>query len=126
MKMNTLLVRTAALSALLVLQACDRGAQPTLAEHDPWQQYKLGSVFDCDQVGAPDYRQNYENVPTPGFGCAHQSNISAMAADPEDLQRSRALTPADKTARARVIDAYRDGQNTAVNTGTEGTQELVE
>jgi len=126
MKTNTLLVRTAALSALLVLQACSSGMQASQAEHDPWELYKLGSVYDCDQVGAPDQRVNPQNLPTPGYGCAHQSNITLMVADPEDLHRARPSTPADTTSRQRVLEAYREGSATGTGTGVQGTQGLIE
>lgn len=125
MKTNTLLIRTAAVSALLALQACS-GHPSTMQEHDPWALYKLGSVYDCDAGPRPDMRLNTENTATPGFGCAHQSNITTMAANPADLQRARAMSPADSAARQRVIDAYRDGKDTSTATGAKGTQELIE
>lgn len=125
MKTNKLLVHAAAASALIALQACN-GTPSTVQEHDPWSIYKLGSVYDCDAGPRPDMRLNTENSATPGFGCAHLSNITAMAADPADLQRSRTSTPADNASRQRVIDAYREGTDTAVAPNAKGTQELIE
>lgn len=125
MKTKTLLVRTAALSALLAVQACN-SVQPPQSAHDPWENYKLGSVYDCDRLAQPDLRVNPQNTPSPGFGCAHQSNITLMAADPADLQRPRASTPADPTARQRVLDDYREGRDTSKAKGAQGTQGLIE
>lgn len=126
MKTNTLLVRTAALSALLALQACSGFSSSTSQPHDPWSIYKLGNVYDCSAVGMPDMRLNSENGPTPGFGCSHQSNIAVMAANPEDLTTPRPLTPADAASRQRVVDAYREGKDTSVAPNAEGTQGLIE
>lgn len=47
------------------------------------------------------------------FGCAGATNLAAMIADPRDLQRPRAITPADAGRRAYVLDRYRQGLPTA-------------
>lgn len=125
MKSNTILVRVAAVSALLGLQACDY-QRASMEDHDPWSKYQLGTVYDCGSEGQPDMRLNTENTPSPGFGCSHNSNISAMVADPNDFKQSRELTPADAAARQRVVDAYRKGKDTAVAPRAKGTQELID
>lgn len=50
------------------------------------------------------------------FGCASQSNLAAMVANPSDLIHPRASTPADQTRRGVVIDKYRLGEPTASQT----------
>jgi len=128
MKTNRTIVRMAALSALAALAACSSpsGPQAPQAAHDPWETYKLGTVYDCEQAGAPDIRHNNQNLPTAGFGCAHQSNITLMAANPEDLSTPRAMTPSDPFRTQRVLDAYREGQDTTSAKRAEGTQELIQ
>lgn len=129
MKTNKTIVRMAALSALVALGACSHTAQAPQAPqaaHDPWETYKLGQVYDCDQVGAPDIRHNPGNLPTAGFGCAHQSNITLMAANPKDLNTPRAMTPRDTRVQQRVWENYGTGDDTGAAKNAEGTQELIE
>ncbi len=129
MNTNKTIVRMAALSALVMLGACQslvEPVQPPQAAHDPWENYKLGTVYDCEAAGAPDFRINPQNTPTPGFGCAHQSNITLMASNPADLTTPRASTPTDPRRVLRVYEAYGLGQDTATAKGAEGTQELIQ
>lgn len=114
----------AALAALTVLQGCAPPQQNVF--YDPWDQYALGKVHDCGDIQVPDIRLNTENAATPGFGCSHQSNITVMVADPQDLQRPRAITPVDEIARARVLEAYRTGTDTSVAPDAQGTQGLIQ
>ena len=57
-----------------------------------------------------DFNQNfdYEN-----FGCASQSNLAAMVANPADLLTPRAVAAADQQRRAVVYEKYRAGTTTA-------------
>lgn len=129
MNTNKTIVRIAALSALVALGACQSVTPPgqgAIAGHDPWETYKLGSVYDCRAAGAPDYRINPELKPAAGFGCAHQSNITLMAANPEDLTTPRAMTPVDPRRIQRVYEAYGEGEDTTTARRVEGTQELIE
>jgi len=129
MKTNKTIVRMAALSALAALGACqslEAPVQPPLAAHDPFETYKLGTVYDCTAAGSPDFRVNPQNTPTVGFGCAHQSNITLMASNPEDLTTPRALTPVDPRRIQRVYDAYGAGEPTGTARPTQGTQQLIE
>lgn len=117
--------RTAALAAaLLALQGCAPPQQNVY--YDPWDQYQLGKVYDCGDIQVPDIRHNTQNAATPGFGCSHQSNMTVMIADPQDLTRPRAETPADEQARQRVLQAYRDGEATSVAPDAAGTSSLIE
>ncbi len=125
MKYSSSTIRTAAvLSALTILQGCAPPQENVF--YDPWDQYALGSVYDCGNIQVPDVRLNTQNAATPGFGCSHQSNLTVMVSDPADLQRPRAITPADQVARDRVLEAYREGQNTSTAPTARGTQGLIQ
>ena len=56
------------------------------------------------------------------FGCAQQSNIAAMVADPEDLLRPRRMTRADAMRRSVVFDKYRQGSE--ISSATESKQQV--
>ncbi|MBN9668863.1 CpaD family pilus assembly protein [Roseibium aggregatum] len=56
-----------------------------------------------------------ENTDYENFGCATQSNLAAMVANPSDLLVPRASTPADQGRRAVVIEKYRKGEVTSGN-----------
>jgi len=57
--------------------------------------------------------KTYDNKQMPNLGCAQQSNLAAMVADPRDLQGPRKLTPSDFERRSVVIDKYRKGEVTS-------------
>lgn len=125
MKYSKSTIRTAAvLSALTVLQGCAPPQENVY--YDPWDQYKLGSVYDCGSIQVPDIRLNTQNAATPGFGCSHQSNLTVMVAKPADLQQPRTMTPADPEARDRVLTAYREGSDTSTAPEAGGTTSLIE
>lgn len=129
MTVNKTARRLTALAALLALQACGaahQGAPLPASAYNPWQTYKLGNVYECEKIARPDMRHNPEQLPSPGFGCAHQSNITLMAANPEDLMTPRAMTPSDQRRTLRVYEAYGKGEDTSAARRTEGTQELIE
>ena len=48
--------------------------------------------------------QNYHN-----FGCATQSNLATIIANPADLLAPRGMTEIDAERRSRAIDRYREG-----------------
>ncbi len=54
-----------------------------------------------------------QNVDYENFGCATQSNLAAMVANPADLITPRATAPADQQRRAVVFEKYRSGDETA-------------
>ena len=58
-----------------------------------------------------DYDGNYMNATSRNYGCATNSNIAAMIADPEDLVRGRESDgkPVVTTSN-RAIEAYRNGR----------------
>lgn len=52
------------------------------------------------------YNQQWEN-----FGCANQTNLAAIVANPNDLSRPRPLDNASAGRRAVVLEKYRTGQD---------------
>ncbi len=54
-----------------------------------------------------------DNLPMPNFGCAHQQNIAAVIANPNDVLAPRAETPPDASRRQKVITDYRTPQSPA-------------
>jgi len=65
---------------------------------------------DCgvwpEDLGRTTTDRSYYN-----FGCAQQQNLAAMIENPADLIGPRDMTAADGAQRARVIDQYREGQD---------------
>lgn len=116
----------AVLSAMAVLAGCTPHFAEKDTYYDPWQKYELGQVYQCNDGGKVDQRMNGANAATPGFGCAHQSNLALIVSDPQDLVRARDMTPADQEVRQRVLQAYRAGESTSVAPDAEGAQALVE
>lgn len=67
---------------------------------------------DCPEVLGDSTRDRSNQTPRY-FGCTVQNNLAAMIDRPEDLIEPRAPTPADAERRQRVIERYRQGQDTA-------------
>ena len=55
---------------------------------------------------------NYENKPYRNFGCSARNNLAAMASNPRDLERPRALDPGSTERRQVVRDKYIKGEAT--------------
>ena len=53
---------------------------------------------------------DFSNQPYSNFGCATQTNLGLMVAEPKDLVRGRALGPADGVQQAEGIVRYRTGK----------------
>ncbi len=69
--------------------------------------------------GCPDWSatsdMNYTNATSPNFGCANNSNLAAMVADPEDLLQGKTATSETTAATAtKAIEAYRKAPPTGV------------
>lgn len=65
--------------------------------------------------GCPDWDarsdSNYMNATSPGYGCAVNSNIAAMVANPEDLLEGQTGTGENVVATGtRAIQTYRDAE----------------
>lgn len=54
-----------------------------------------------------------KNIDYENYGCATQSNLAAIVANPADLITPRASAPADQQRRAVVYEKYRAGEQTA-------------
>jgi pilus assembly protein CpaD len=66
------------------------------------------------QDGWPeDLSKTAQNDTYANFGCSQQNNIAAMVANPQDLVRPRATTPADPMRRIKVFENYRNGEAVA-------------
>ena len=65
----------------------------------------------------PDWSKKSEANYTGGnhtnYGCATNSNLAAMIADPADLLGTRRADPIDTLRRTEVLSKYRAGQSTA-------------
>lgn len=59
-----------------------------------------------------DYAFAPNNGRTPNFGCASQSNLAAIVADPADLMGPREWDPAYAPRRDEVVEKYRTGEVT--------------
>jgi pilus assembly protein CpaD len=66
----------------------------------------------CAPLWSQDLAHASDNQPWESFGCAQQANLAAMISDPADLLGPRAEDPRDAARRARVLEAYRQGQQT--------------
>ena len=73
--------------------------------------------------GCPDWSaksdMNYTNGTSPGYGCAVNSNVAAMVADPQDLLEGKTQEGGTNVSTSnKAIEAYRE----APPTGTKGLQ----
>ncbi len=59
----------------------------------------------------------FDNRSYSEFGCATQSNLAAMIANPADLLYPRGTGPSDAMRRSTVFDNYRKGKKTASDYG---------
>jgi pilus assembly protein CpaD len=53
---------------------------------------------------------DFDNLPLSNLGCANETNLGLMVADPKDLVRGRPLAPADGVQQAEGIVRYRTGK----------------
>lgn len=70
---------------------------------------------DCPPLSSYDLRKSADNMPMQSFGCATQSNLAAMIANPADLIRPADMSQPDAGRRARQLGQYREGGNTATS-----------
>jgi len=79
----------------------------------------------AEVAGCPNWRNpsepDYLNRTMSNFGCAVNSNMAAMVANPEDLFHGRSGTGVGDTLTAsKAVDYYRKAQPT----GTKGLQDM--
>jgi len=77
-----------------------------------------------------DWSQNLsfdpENEPFPNFGCAHQQNIAAIVANPNDLVMPRAETPPDASRRSQIFTDYRTPKDPSTPVNIEQNAKISE
>ncbi len=83
----------------------DDGAIPVGAVSVTVERYVV-ALPDCPDWSDPPGR-SYDNQPSRNLGCATAKNFGIMVANPRDLVRGRALSPADGERQARSIELYR-------------------
>lgn len=64
------------------------------------------SVPSCPDLST-DHDRNYNASNHSNYGCATNSNLAAMVADPEDLVRGRENKKLDSNTGAKAVGAYR-------------------
>ncbi len=75
-------------------------------------------VPNCPDM-ATTYSSNPTNSTSSNYGCATNSNLAAMVADPQDLIKGQAGALTDPNTATKAIGVYRD----AVPTGTKGLKD---
>lgn len=98
----------------------ERAPRATASAEEAWRQNRrVEVVVDRHLVvlpPCPDWSRrsgtDFANQPHTNFGCAVQTNLGLMIAEPRDLERGRPLGPADGTREAEAIVRYRAGEVT--------------
>lgn len=74
-----------------------------------------------DQVARSSENRHYNS-----YGCATQTNLAAMVANPLDLMYPRGMTPPDAARRAKVLDNYQNGDPTQTDHSRESAKDIAE
>jgi pilus assembly protein CpaD len=69
-------------------------------------------AYDCNQSWE-NLSRTADNKPYNNFGCAINSNLAAMIADPRDLAHPQDATPPDAARKSVILDKYRKGDVTS-------------
>lgn len=101
------------------------GAPVTTGQVAPGTVRVIVSRTEATVPGCPNWSRpsqpNYNNRMVPGFGCAVNSNLAAMVANPEDLIHGREGSALiDAATATKAVGSYRS----APPTGTEGLQDI--
>lgn len=101
------------------------GAPVTTGQVAPGTVRVVVSRTEATVPGCPNWsvpaQPNYNNRMVPGFGCAVNSNLAAMVANPEDLIHGREGSAViDAATATKAVGSYRSARPT----GTEGLQEI--
>lgn len=91
----------------------DRQAPVTQGAIAPGSVRVVVSRMKASVPNCPDWSRsadhNFDNHSMSNFGCAVNSNLAAMVADPQDLVRGRdSSAPADAATAGKAIKGYRD------------------
>lgn len=76
---------------------------------------------DCPLLSQVDMSDISNNAELPIFGCAVNTNLAAMIANPSDLAGDRPLAPADTTLTASKTDKYQAGESTASDSSVDAS-----
>ena len=80
----------------------------------------VASVPNCPNWDRPSH-PNYNNRAMPNLGCAVNSNLAAMAANPEDLVHGRSGdSVSDVVAATKAVSVYKS----TAPTGTQGLKDI--
>jgi pilus assembly protein CpaD len=95
-------------------------AIPAAAGSDPdaWRQNRRVEVvlerYLVTLPACPDWSRqsgtDFANLPHSNFGCATETNLGLMVAEPRDLVHGRPLAPADGIHQAEGVVRYRTGK----------------
>ncbi len=105
----------------LDLQASAFGEQAPAAEGNnerAWKKNRRVEIvlerYLVTPPACPDWSRrtgvDFANRPHTNFGCATQTNLGLMIANPRDLVRGRTLGPADGVHQAEGVVRYREGE----------------
>lgn len=89
----------------------EQGAAPIVLTFSRFE----ATAPDCQPLWSQNLAHSPDNQPWNSFGCSAQANLAAMISDPADLLGPRTEDPRDAARRARVLEAYRQGQQTHAN-----------
>ena len=94
-------------------------APVTAGEVQPGTVRVVVSRTTASVPGCPNWSHSGLSSTSSNYGCAVNSNLAAMVADPNDLVLGQTGSGTDPATTSRAIRSYRD----AVPTGTRGLQE---
>jgi len=113
-------LRAQGFDQLTVTSSAFGEALPTVAGSGPesWQQNRRVELvlerYLVTLPPCPDWSRqsgtDFANLPHSNFGCATQTNLGLMVAEPRDLVSGRGLAPADGVHQAEGIVRYRTGK----------------
>jgi pilus assembly protein CpaD len=78
-------------------------------------------VPGCPDISHWDFSDTYSNSALPSLGCAVNSNLAAMIANPSDLVGAQPMDPADLGRRSIVLTKYRNGEKTSSERNTDAS-----
>jgi pilus assembly protein CpaD len=98
----------------------DDGAPVTAGAVQPGSVRIIVSRTTASVPGCPNWGGGGLSSTSPNYGCATNSNLAAMIADPNDLVLGQTGSSMDAATTSRAIRSYRD----APPTGTRGLQDV--
>lgn len=114
-----LMKNTEAIASYALLRGIPRHALAIRAVSETESGGKIVLSYDAYGVTLPpcgDFSSpptyNPRNIAHGNWGCAYQSNLGLMVADPADLVAPRTMGPRDASRAAKVIRDYREGDKT--------------